>query len=208
MTSLKAVLFDMDGVLVDAREWHYDALNLALSPFDAEITVSEHTSKFDGLSTKTKLKLLSEANIIPVALISVIEKIKQDRTLRIAAERNFPNLKHQVLLSRLQKRGIPMGVVTNSIRASTNYMLSEAKIMNFFKFIITNEDVSIPKPDPEGYLLAAKKLELLPSEILVVEDGKYGIEAAEKAGCKVIKVKSPLDVSLELFLKSEPGLLK
>jgi HAD superfamily hydrolase (TIGR01509 family) len=208
MASIKAILFDMDGVLIDAREWHFDALNLALSPFDAEITAKDHSLKFDGLSTKTKLKMLSENNIIPAALIPVIEKIKQDRTLRLAAERGFPNVKHQVLLTRLQKKGVPMGVVTNSIRASASYMLNEAKIINFFEFIITNEDVSEPKPNPEGYLLAAEKLKLLPSEILVVEDGKYGVEAAEKAGCKVVKVNSPLDVSLELFFKQMPSLLK
>ena len=185
MDSIKAILFDMDGVLVDAREWHYDALNLALSPFDAEITAKDHSLKFDGLSTKTKLKLLSEDSIIPRSMIPVIEKIKQDRTLRLAAERSFPNVKHQVLLTRLQKKGIRMSVVTNSIRASAEYMLNESKILKFFEFIITNEDVSEPKPNPEGYLLAVEKLKLLPRDILVVED-----------------------VSLELFFKHMPSLLK
>ena len=56
----KAVLFDMDGVLIDARDWHFDALNDALRPFDYQISLTDHQERFNGLSTRVKLEILSE----------------------------------------------------------------------------------------------------------------------------------------------------
>jgi len=196
----KAVLFDMDGVLIDARDWHFDALNEALEIFGVEISRSDHLSRFNGLSTRKKLDMLTSEGLIPSELHEAIQSIKQDRTLRIAAQMCFPIVSHQVLITRLKALGIKVGLVTNSIRKSSEFMLEYAGLLKFMDVVITNEDVLEGKPNPAGYLLAMQKLGVLPSETVVVEDGEYGILAAEAAGATVIKVNDPFEVSLELLL--------
>jgi len=196
----KAVLFDMDGVLIDARDWHYDALNEALRIFGVEISRSDHLSRFNGLSTRKKLDMLTSDGVIPYELHEAIQSIKQDRTLRIAAQMCFPIVSHQVLITRLKVLGIKVGLVTNSIRKSSEFMLEYAGLLKFMDVVVTNEDVLEGKPNPAGYLLAMQKLQVLPSETIVIEDGEYGILAAEAAGASVIKVSDPFEVSLELLL--------
>jgi HAD superfamily hydrolase (TIGR01509 family) len=146
--------------------------------------------------------MLTSEGLIPSELHEAIQSIKQDRTLRIAAQMCFPIVSHQVLITRLKALGIKVGLVTNSIRKSSEFMLEYAGLLKFMDVVVTNEDVLEGKPNPAGYLLAMQKLEVLPSETIVIEDGEYGILAAEAAGAKVIKVNDPFDVSLELLLPS------
>ena len=207
VNEIKAIVFDMDGVLIDAREWHYIALNLALSPFGFEISKDQHIERFNGLSTAKKLQILSNEFGLPLELHEIVSAVKQDRTLRIAAQFCFPIVAHQILLSRLKLRGLKLGVVTNSIRDTTQFMLKYANIYEFFDTIVTNQDVKLPKPDSEGYLLACKKLGVVPEETLVIEDGDYGIKAATNAGCRVLRIDNPQDLNIELFIKHLPGLM-
>ena len=83
---MKAIVFDMDGVLIDAREWHHRALNEALEVFNVSINLQEHNDRFDGLPTSVKLNMLSSEGRIPRHLHQIINEIKQERTLRVAAE--------------------------------------------------------------------------------------------------------------------------
>jgi beta-phosphoglucomutase len=193
----KAIIFDMDGVLIDARDWHYSALNQALEPFGMEIGLAEHEEKYNGLSTKTKLKMLSEEKGLPTQVHEAIFNIKQDRTFRIASEKCFPNLNHQVLLARLRKMDLKLAVYTNSIRDTAMYMLDRANISPYLDVVVTNQDVVHHKPNPEGYLLVCNKLEITPAEALVIEDGEYGKKAAYSAGCDVLEVSGPSEVSLD-----------
>ena len=207
MNDIKAVVFDMDGVLIDAREWHFLALNQVLQPLGIAISENDHLEKYDGLSTKVKLQMLSADLGLPVELHAIINKVKQDRTLRLANQFCYPNFRHQILLSRLRAENVKIGLVTNSIRQTTMFMLERANVFDFLEVVVTNEDVKNAKPDPEGYLLCCEKLQLKPEQVLVVEDGSYGIEAAKRAGCKVLKVDSPDDVSLELLSELVPQLV-
>ena len=202
----KAVLFDMDGVLIDARDWHFDALNDALRPFDYQISLTDHQERFNGLSTRVKLEILSEEYDFPQSLHEIVSKVKQDRTLRIAAQKCYPNPNHLILLSRIKKAGLKTGLVTNSIRETTEYMLRSAGLLDLLDTIITNQDIKNPKPSPEGYLLACTNLGYEPDEVIVIEDGDYGIKAAEAAGCHVLKVATPYEVNLELLIGAIPEL--
>jgi beta-phosphoglucomutase len=203
----KAIIFDMDGVLIDAREWHYSALNQALEPFGLEIGLTEHEVKYNGLSTKTKLKMLSEEKGLPTQVHDAIFNIKQDRTFRIASEKCFPNLNHQVLLARLRKMNLKLAVYTNSIRDTAIYMLDRANVSPYLDVIVTNQDVQHHKPSPEGYLLVCNKLGIAPAEALVIEDGEYGKQAAYSAGCDVLEVNGPSDVSLDNLALRIKGLI-
>lgn len=208
MDKHEGIIFDMDGVLIDAREWHYEALNSALAPFGYSIPIDDHNLRFNGLPTSKKLEILSIEQNLPVVLHEVISKTKQDRTLRIAASKCFPNPSHLVLLNRLKSCGVPMGVYTNSIRQTSTFMLTHANIIEYFDFVITNEDVFSPKPSPEGYLKLAKLMKIEPTKLLVVEDGDYGVQAATQAGCEVARIESPEDLCVDLIAQYFPEILE
>jgi len=198
---IKAITFDMDGVLIDAREWHFEALNEALDLFGYNISRVRHLGEFDGLPTKKKLEKLTELDHLPRHLHQTINNIKQERTSRIILSKCYPMRNHLALLSYLKSKGYPLGLATNSIRKTALQMLNCAGIQDYFDSIITNEDVQFSKPHPEIYLKSAEKLGVSPKELLVFEDNPNGIRAATEAGCQVLRVKDPADVTLEKFLE-------
>jgi beta-phosphoglucomutase len=202
MTSrVQAVIFDMDGTLIDARDWHYRALNEALEIFGEHISLDEHSSTFNGLPTKVKLAKLTQDGRIPGHLHGLISDIKQDRTLREIAKNCFPTVEHLLLLAWLKNRNIPMAVATNSIRETAETMLKSAGVFEYLDCVITNEDVNSSKPHPEIYLRACEALGVDPQNALVLEDHEYGVESAKSAGCIVVEVDGPWDVSTKLIEK-------
>lgn len=196
------MIFDMDGVLIDARDWHFEALNQALRIFGFEISKQDHIERFDGLPTRIKLQILSEEVGLPVSLHSTVNEIKQERTLRIACQYCFPIPEHLVLISELRRAGIKIGVATNSVRGTAEKMLEAAGLLEYLDALVTNEDVENTKPSPDIYLLAFQTLGVYASETVVVEDNSNGIEAAKRAGARVLEVFGTQDVNLELFSKN------
>ena len=198
--NFKAVVFDMDGVLIDARDWHYRALNRGLQIFGTEISYEEHINRFNGLPTRVKLSMLVEEGRIPELAKDYIEAVKQSWTLREAANSCFPKIEHLILFGILKSAGLKLGVATNSIRETSTAMLGYAGLLSQLDVLVTNEDVLKPKPNPDIYTLAAQRLGVEPRECLVVEDHEYGIEAAESAGCFTVKVSDPDEVDADLVL--------
>lgn len=195
MTRIKAVLFDMDGVLIEARDWHYEALNRALDCFGMAIQRDEHLAVYDGLPTRRKLELLSASRGLPRPLHSFLNDLKQRYTMEIAYARCRPVFQHQYALSRLRHDGYQMCVCSNSIRATVDLLMKLAALDGYLDFHMSNEDVAKPKPDPEIYVTAMKKLGIEPSGCLIVEDNEHGIRAARDSGAHVMMVSGTLDVS-------------
>ena len=195
MNQIQAIIFDMDGVLVDAKQWHFDALNHALELFGYRISQFENEQRFDGLPTRDKLKMLSNDHGLPPSLHSFINEMKQQYTLEIAAEFCVPNQQHLDCLSRLQADGYQLALASNSIRKSVDVLTERTCVQPFLEFMLSNEDVSQPKPNAEIYQLATSKLELSADQCLVVEDGEYGIKAATLAGNHVMRVGGVHDVT-------------
>lgn len=198
---IKAVIFDMDGVLIDAREWHYQALNKALRLFGLEISLYDHLMTFDGLPTKEKLKILSLDKGLPVALHSFVAEMKQQYTMEIVHSLCKPKFHHEYALSKLKNDGYKMAVCSNSIRHTIEVMMQKAALESYFEFYISNEDVSKSKPDPQMYQLAINKLNLTPKECLIVEDNENGIKAAKASGAYIMEVQSVYEVNYENITK-------
>lgn len=194
---IKAVIFDMDGVLIDAKEWHYDALNRALRLFGYEINKYEHATTFDGLPTKTKLQLLSKERQLPEALHDFINEMKQRYTLEMVSIKCKPRFNHQYALAKLRANGYKMAVASNSVRASIELMMQKSELADFFEFLISNQDVTKSKPDPEMYTLAIERLQLIPSECLIIEDNENGVRAAQASGAHVLQVRDITEVNWE-----------
>ncbi|HEG4692269.1 TPA: HAD family phosphatase [Campylobacter jejuni] len=197
MTKIKAIIFDMDGVLIEAKDWHYEALNRALKLFGMEITRYEHLTTFDGLPTKDKLKMLSLDRGLPKSLHSFINELKQQYTMEIVYSLCKPRFHHEYALSKLKFEGYKMAVCSNSIRNSIEVMMKKSALENYLDFYISNEDVKKGKPDPEMYIKAMERLKLNPKECMIVEDNENGIKAARASGANVMIVDEVSEVNYE-----------
>ena len=194
---IKSIVFDMDGVLIDAKEWHYDAFNQALELFGLTISQQEHLSTFEGLSTAQKLNILSGTKGLPVSLHSFINEVKQTITMDITNKLCIPHAHHLDALSRLRKDGYRLSVASNSILNTIEVMMKKSKLEDYMDFYLSNQDVKNPKPDPEIYLKSIDKLELKPENVLIIEDSEIGLHAAKGSGAHVLKVDTIYDVNYE-----------
>ena len=197
MKMLKAIFFDMDGVLIDAREWHYYALNKALDLFGLTISRESHLSTFDGLPTRQKLKILTASYQLPEGLHEFINALKQRYTIEITNAQCKPTFNHEFALSRLKQDGYKLAVCSNSVRNSVETMMQLSCLDGYLDYIVSNEDVSKGKPDPEMYLKAMNNLGLKPEECLILEDNDHGIQAAIASGGHVMRIGEPSDVSYQ-----------
>ena len=194
---IKAILFDMDGVLIDARDWHYEALNRALELFGMAIDRDSHLATFDGLPTRRKLDILSKTRGFPVHLQGFVNDLKQAYVTEIVYARCRPEFRHRFALACLKRDGFKLGVCSNSIRQTVTLMMSLSRLDAFLDVQLSNEDVAKAKPDPEIYVKAMHSLGVTPQETLIVEDNDHGIQAARASGGHVFVVQSPNQVTYE-----------
>ena len=194
---IKAVIFDMDGVLIEAKDWHYEALNRALKLFGYEINRFEHLTSYDGLPTSMKLKKLTLEKGLPVQLHSFINEMKQQYTVSMIQNLCRPRFNHEYALSKLKSEGYKLAVGSNSIRMTIEIMMNYAKLTDYFNFMLSNQDVKNPKPDPEIYLTAITKMDLKPENCLIIEDNENGIKAATASGAHLLVVKTVDDVNYD-----------
>ena len=195
---IKGVIFDLDGVLVDAKELHYKALNDAL-PKKFRITEAEHLSRYDGLKTRKKLEMLSSEKNLPIELH---EKIYIDKQLKTAKALKSLSINKELieLFSYLKENKIKIGVCSNSIRQTVLIVLSKLDLFEYVDSIFSNEDVKNSKPNPEMYWRCMIDLDLTPNQTLIVEDSPYGLEAASLSGANILRVKSCKYVKIKTIL--------
>jgi len=196
---IKAVLFDLDGVLVNMPNGHYEALNKTLKLFGAYINEEEHQKQFNGLPTKKKIEELEQQGRLPRGLKEVINTIKQKHTKEIIPKYCVPDYSKIILLKHLKNKGLKLACCSNSVRETVDIMLKSAHIHSFFDLIIGNDEVANPKPHPEIYLNAFKILDVNSQECIIVEDSVPGITAAKESGAEVYEVRGCDDVNLNLF---------
>ena len=185
----------MDGVLIDAKDWHYEALNRALSIFGLNISRYDHLVTFDGLPTKKKLEMLSLERNLPIGLHSFINDLKQSYTMEITYAKCKPIFAHKYALSRLKSEGYQLAVCSNSIKNTIQVMMERSDLLQYLSFFLSNQDVKVGKPDPEIYNTAIARLHLSPKECLIVEDNEHGIKAALASGAHLLKVKDVSEVN-------------
>lgn len=197
MIEIAAIIFDMDGVLIEAKDWHYEALNRALGLFGYTISRYDHLTTFDGLPTRKKLEMLTREKGLPSGLHPLINELKQIYTMEIVHSQCRPTFAHEYALSNLKARGYRLGVASNSVRCSVETMMRYAMLDPYLDFMLSNEDVPRGKPHPDIYLKAAEICKISPEKCLVIEDNENGIAAARSAGAQVMVVKDIHDVTLD-----------
>ena len=188
MSKIKLIIFDLDGVLVEAKNIHFDALNEALGN-EYAISWNEHLSTYDGLKTTQKLDMLSEKKGLPKENHKTIWERKQELTLEKlrALEPSMDLIK---TMNFLVSEGYKIAVCSNSIRKTCLTVLSKLGIMEFMDLVVSNEDVKNGKPHPEMYWKAISMMSCLPEETLIIEDSPYGLLAASRSKSHILRVKN------------------
>lgn len=198
---IKLVIFDLDGVLVDARELHYEALNRALAGLGFTITREEHLSTYDGLPTTKKLELLTENKGLQKENYDLIWKKKQEFTSLIINEEMTYDERLRGILSKLKSQGYTICVASNSIRESVKMMLIRKGFLEYIDFFYSNQDVNKPKPSSEIYLKCMIKAGVNPDETVIVEDSHIGRKAAQSSGATLCAVRDVDDVTYDHIKK-------
>jgi HAD superfamily hydrolase (TIGR01509 family) len=190
---IKLIIFDLDGVLVDAKNIHFESLNEALGS-KYSIKWEEHLSKYDGLKTNQKLEMLTQEKGLPSCEHKKIWEEKQRITLQ-KLHNLKPSNQLQLCMSLLVNEGYKIACCSNSIRKTVLTVLSKLGIIEYFDLILSNEDVKNSKPHPEIYWKAISMVGCLPEETLIIEDSPFGLLAANRSKSHVMRVESPRDVT-------------
>ena len=199
---IKLVIFDLDGVLVETKDIHFNALNLAIEAIAGSkyiISIDDHLKIFDGLKTSQKLEMLSRDRGMPRSAHEDIWKKKQALTLELLED--IKPKKHitdtiRLLISQNKK----IACCSNAIRKTVLTVLAKLEIIQFFDLVISNEDVVNAKPHPEMYWQAMSKFNVLPEETLIIEDSPHGLLGATRSGAEVLRVKNSLHLNYQTIL--------
>lgn len=195
---IKVILFDLDGVLVDACEWHYESLNRALIEVGSEpIDREQHDSTYNGLPTTEKLNILSEKGLLSKDLHNKVWEIKQSLTCKVIQDLARIDRVKIHLHEYLYVNKIRVGCVTNSISKTAKIMLDRTGQIDYMELIVSNEDVKPNKPSPAPYLHAMKKMGVSPDEVIIIEDSEKGMQSATDSGAFAVRVKDASEVTRE-----------
>ena len=187
--SSRLIIFDLDGVLVDACGWHKDALNEALQEVAGfQISQDDHESTYNGLPTRTKLKMLTDKGLVTEDLHDAVYEAKQRKTIEIIKNTSKKSQEKIDMICRLKEDGYWVACYTNSIRETAELMLESIGVLDHLHALITNQDVEAPKPSPAGYKKLMNRFSVPSDRTIIVEDSIRGLEAAWSTGAQVIKV--------------------
>jgi HAD superfamily hydrolase (TIGR01509 family) len=194
---IQVIIFDLDGVLVDAKEIHYEALNRALQKIDNKYIISraDHLAIYDGLPTNKKLDILITEKAFPQDLKKDVEKYKQEFTFETIDKLLKYDSQKCEMLKKLSDEGYKIYVASNSIRKTVINMLTNTGMIKYVDKIYGNEDAINNKPHPEVYLRAILDSGLTPKECLILEDSNHGRKAAIDSGANLLAVDYVTDVT-------------
>jgi HAD superfamily hydrolase (TIGR01509 family) len=202
--AVRAIIFDLDGTLADTEQLHFEAFNAVLRPYGIEIPRADYFSRLIGYNDRDCFMLLLRDHDKPAQEALVGELIAQKTGVyqAIVAERQvlFPGAAEFV---RSCANRFPLALVTGTLRAEAEMILRKAEIRGLFADVLAAEDVELGKPEPEGFDMALRRLgyilrphpPLLAAECLAIEDTAAGIEAAHRAGMRVLAVAQTVSPS-------------
>jgi len=181
-----AVIFDMDGVLLDSGAHHRDAWRQLLADLAVEPAPDFWRRTIGRPAEEAVAHLLDRP--VDEAEAAALARRKREHYTRLAARGMLPVAGAPAFVRLLAAEGMPRAVATSASRQDVESLLSEIGVREYFDVVVTADDVRWGKPNPEVYLRAAEGLGLPPRRCLVFEDSIVGIHAARNAGMRVIGV--------------------
>ena len=193
---IDTIIFDLDGVLINSKNIHFESLNRALSHNKSKYQISyeDHLQSFDGLPTSKKLEILNKKKLVPKRLNKKIKLKKNQLTRKLLKEYLTFDKKIYSLFQKLSKK-YKIGIATNAIEETLQIAIKKLRIGKFVKFSISTENIKNSKPHPEIYLRSIVSLNSKPKNTLVLEDSHNGRISAKEAGARLMPIKSLEDVT-------------
>lgn len=185
----RALLFDLDGTLVDSSSCHEDAFKYAMQQHAPHLLPGFVYERVKGLRTDDVFRSLQVTDYSLIKQLTGEKQASYRQRVRAGEVKAFPRVKE--LLSLLKQRGYRLAVVTSASRGSATSILENLDLMQFFQTVVTGEDVANAKPAPDGYLAGIEQMQIAKDIALVVEDAISGVEAGKAAGLEVIAVNNP-----------------
>lgn len=187
---IKAVLYDMDGVMIDSEPLHIETTNRILKEYGhSRDEIPQNMQKqFMGRKVVDVLQSIIDYFGLKVDAETLLKK-KSEFLFRLIKERLhlFPGMRES--LERFRREGLKVALATSGTRLYVDHVLEKFLLQNAFGVVVSADDVRKGKPDPEIYLTTTKRLGLQPRECLVLEDAENGVKAAKRAGCFCIAVR-------------------
>ncbi len=183
----KAVIFDLDGTLIDNNSFHLETWKKYLKNIGRNISEEEYNANINGRTNKDAIEYIYGRKMSDEEILKyTLEKEALYREIYQPFILPVPGLIE--LLEILKNKNIPIGIATSGIQPNINFMFEHIPIKKYFKVVVNSSHIKKGKPDPEIYLKTASLLNVLPKNCLVFEDAVVGIKSAKAAGMKVIAV--------------------
>lgn len=187
---IKALIFDLDGVLIDSEPIHSQVVVDVLK--DVGVTAQENeVYDFIGVRNEEMWETLRKRHGIEEPTEKLLAMQKAYKHERFFNNKLVPVDGVLDLLKAAKRKGLSIALATSSPRYFAKYILKAIKAAVFFDDLVTSDEVTKGKPEPEVFLKAAEALGVMPEECLVIEDAFYGVTAAKRAGMKCIGFKNP-----------------
>ncbi|MCX2575995.1 HAD family hydrolase [Pedobacter sandarakinus] len=206
MSTIKALLFDLDGTLIDSEKFHFDCWNEFLTNFGVNSDFKDWLANYAGIPLPQNAKTIVSKYKIDVDLEAFINN-REQATLDGFRTKDIDLMPHALDFVRYYfDKGLTLAVVTASPRQDVEAVFMRNGLSKYFNLFITRSDVSKSKPDPESYNLCVEKLGITKGECIVFEDTLNGVKAAVAAGitCYAIqnnvRMHQKLKIADELFL--------
>lgn len=197
MSNIRAILFDLDGVLVDAEQWHTKAFQMAMEDYGYETGLTDGK----GMTTKQRLDYLASHGRAPKNKDNIVKR-KNDYMMELI-DSNCNSDERVLAIIDIAKYLVDyIGVVTNCSKDSAMFILNKLKLIDSFNTIVTSDDVDgYVKPHPRPYLTGASSLGLKPQECLAIDDSDIGIISAVEARCHTLRINKFKDLTGNLIIE-------
>jgi HAD superfamily hydrolase (TIGR01509 family) len=188
---IKAIIFDMDGVLVDSEPFNVEIERRQFELNHLSITEEEH-HQYMGVASDVMWRKIARGHSLPIDVETLIDQNRTESILFFTELEDIPVMPGLVdLLEKLTRKNYPMAVASSSFPEIIELILQRTGLRKYFQVVVSSQEAGKSKPEPDVFLLAAQRLGVNPQDCLVIEDSANGIKAAHAAGIRCIAFQGP-----------------